>query len=627
MSWTNRLYETYEQCVSKQQGENAMTPVAHMNASAQIEITLNEEGEFLDAVEVSKDQARTLIPVTEASAGRSSGIAPHALCDTLSYVAGDFALYCDNEKQKKTAERKYESYIENLKKWSESEYTHSKVRSICSYLMEKTLIADLIQKEIVVLNEEQLFDKKKINGQPYEKALVRFRVIDWDSERDGTWEDDSLIRAYTEYYLSMQQGIMDVCYLTGRRAAISENHPKGIVASDYGAKLVSANDAQGYTYRGRFHNAREAYSLSYEGSQKIHSALTWLVKNNGAYIGTQDKRMFICWNPKGKETPGIMDEFGLEKSEDIVDSGIDYRKKLRKMFLGYQEKFDESDSVIVMALDAATTGRLSITYYQELNANEFFRRMIDWGETCNWWFLRTNEQRKLYSAVETPIFKRIVECAYGRERERERERFIEVDDRVLKEQTQRLVKCMLEKQRIPLDLVQALTLRASTPMAYSYLNRERVLSTACAVIRKYHYEKGDMKKGELENMKLDLENRDRSYLFGRLLAVYEYVEKQTYEKGESRETNAIRMQSAYMNHPMQTWMNLENQVKIYFEKLHPGNRERCKKLISEIVCLLEEEDTCRLNQSLKETYLLGYYLQRKELYTKKIEEKEEFENE
>ena len=32
--------------------------------------------------------------------------------------------------------------------------------------------------------------------------------------------------------------------ITGKTGPVSENHPKGIVASDYGAKLVSANDNQ-----------------------------------------------------------------------------------------------------------------------------------------------------------------------------------------------------------------------------------------------------------------------------------------------------------------------------------------------------------------------------------------------
>ena len=119
--------------------------------------------------------------------------------------------------------------------------------------------------------------------------------------------------------------------------------------------------------------------------------------------------------------------------------------------------------MIVIALDAATTGRLSVTYYHELAASDFLNRIIEWGNTCSWLFLKLNSQKKPYHTIETPTFFRIVECAYGRQKGN----FLEADDKVLKEQTQRLVKCMLEKQQIPLDLIRVLTHRASTPMAYS----------------------------------------------------------------------------------------------------------------------------------------------------------------
>ena len=101
MSWMSQLYKTYEQNIGKGQGpDTGLTPVAHMNANAQIEITLGREGSFLSATIIDKEDSATLIPVTEASAGRSSGIAPHALSDMLPYIAGDFSEYCDSEMQK-----------------------------------------------------------------------------------------------------------------------------------------------------------------------------------------------------------------------------------------------------------------------------------------------------------------------------------------------------------------------------------------------------------------------------------------------------------------------------------------------------------------------------------------------
>ena len=107
------------------------------------------------------------------------------------------------------------------------------------------------------------------------------------------------------------------------------------------------------------------------------------------------------------------------------------------------------------------------------------------------------------------------------------------------------------------------------------------------------------------------------------MAVLEKVERITYDAGENREPNAIRLQSAYVNHPLKTWMILEETIKPYFQKLTPGSREYYKRLISEITEKFCEEEPSVLNQGLKETYLLGYYLQRSELNKKKDENKEE----
>lgn len=627
MSWMKQLVATYENNIGRQgKAEVQITPIAHMYANAQIEIILDADGNFKNATSaIEKDKAATLIPVTEASAGRSSGAAPHPLSDTLSYIAGDYAAYCKSEKEKRSAECKFQLYRENLKKWAESQYSHPKVKAVYQYLSQKETISDLIKAGLIGLKEDGTFEEQKINGQPYEKALVRFKVQGDGQETDCTWEDSSLIKAYTRYYLEAQPGKKDICYFQGEERAISVNHPKGIVASDYGAKLVSANDNQGYTYRGRFQNAEQACALSYEASQKVHSALTWLAKKQGVSIGKKDKRTFICWNPQGKRVPSVFGEFGMEDGEEDTEElnlEIPYRKKLIKTFQGYKDQFDNVDSVIVMGLDAATTGRLSITYYHELAASDFLDRILYWGETCSWYFLKFTPQKRPYYAEEMPTFQRIIKCAFGRERKQGEKSSIEVEDKVLKEQTQRLVKCMIEQQPVPYDIVHALKFRASAPMAYSGVNRERVLSTACALISKYYYEK-NQKEREWREMKLNLENHDRSYLFGRLLAVCEHVEKITYDKGEYRDPNAIRLQSTYVNHPMQTWKILEGLLNPYFQKLKPGSKEYYKGLLSSIVMAFETEDIKVLNQELSETYLLGYYLQRAELNKKKDDKKEE----
>lgn len=74
---------------------------SHSTFNAQIEVMLDEEGNFLGSKKLDKGpDIVTIIPVTEDSAARSSGIAPHPLCDKLCYVAGDYALYTGDQKKK-----------------------------------------------------------------------------------------------------------------------------------------------------------------------------------------------------------------------------------------------------------------------------------------------------------------------------------------------------------------------------------------------------------------------------------------------------------------------------------------------------------------------------------------------
>lgn len=119
-------------------------------------------------------------------------------------------------------------------------------------------------------------------------------------------------------------------------------------------------------------------------------------------------------------------------------------------------------------------------------------------------------------------------------------------------------------------------------------------------------------------MILDDTNHDRSYLFGRLLAIAEYAEASTYDRTDGdRETNAIRLQAAFVNHPFKTWANIELALNPYFQKHSAGNRVRLKKMLTDIFSAIEDKDGAALDRPLTEDYLLGYYLQKKDLYTSK----------
>lgn len=179
----------------------------------------------------------------------------------------------------------------------------------------------------------------------------------------------------------------------------------------------------------------------------------------------------------------------------------------------------------------------------------------------------------------------------------------------------------MDRGHIPLDIVKALSHRASNPQRFSSpAVREEILATACAVIRKYRY---DVYKEECA-MEFDPSKDDISFQFGRLLAVLEKVERTPTITVRPGQPNAIRLQSIYCQRPLHTAGMLEKQLeRAYFPRLaKPAFRAYYKNLIGEIMEKIYAKPKESWNAPLKETYLMGYYLQRKDLYTKKEKSEE-----
>ena len=88
-------------------------------------------------------------------------------------------------------------------------------------------------------------------------------------------------------------------------------------------------------------------------------------------------------------------------------------------------------------------------------------------------------------------------------------------------------------------------------------------------------------------MALDSSKQDRSYQFGRLLAVMEKVERDTYTDNENREPNAIRQMSVFCRRPMYVAANLEKQLEqAYLPRLRPGSRVLPSALFDMFISIL-----------------------------------------
>ena len=88
--------------------------------------------------------------------------------------------------------------------------------------------------------------------------------------------------------------------VTGKTANIASNHPKNIRYPGDGAKLISSNDKEGFTYLGRFTTDSEACGIGIEVTQKAHSALRWLIERQGSRDGEQ---AVVAWAVSGADVP------------------------------------------------------------------------------------------------------------------------------------------------------------------------------------------------------------------------------------------------------------------------------------------------------------------------------------
>lgn len=625
MPWLLNLYETYnanEVEIGKirmnQFGKKyTLIPEAHTTQNAHVEVAITEDGEFHTASVIEKDNANTLIPSTIDSASRAgAAVYPYPLHDKLSYVAGDFVDYGG----KIGKENPFDVYIRQLGEWANSTNSHPTIQSIYKYLLKKSLISDLVNEKILFLDENDMLiegwkkeyetihgDKPKIfsvvtGGQ--HATFVRFHVHSTDRIIDKPWTDKSLFKSFTEFY-KKQVGNEDICYVTGKISPSTDKHANKIRHAADKAKLISGNDTSGFTFRGKFNKSDEVASIGYEVSQKAHNALRWLIDKQGKMI---DQRVFLIWGNNLIEIADIQDntydlvvQMGWEEPETKVSATTNqaFAKEFSNAVDGYRHNLNSDAKINVLVMDSATTGRMGVLYYRNMNNELYFDRLKKWHTSCTWRHHFRDKHTKQYMGyIGAPSTKDIAFAAYGSH----------ASDKLVKSLMERMLPSILEEREIPIDIVKSAISRASNPVSMENWEWQKTLSIACALI--------NQKEGI--DVGLDRNNDDRDYLFGRLLAVADVLERSALDKADKRTTNAIRYMNAFSQHPARTWATIQNSLQPYEAKLG-GRAIRYTRIIDEIGSKIKMEDFN--DKPLSGKYLLGLYSQRYELY-KKSEEKD-----
>jgi CRISPR-associated protein Csd1 len=614
--WQN-LAESYSQKAEALKSTYPLSTTSISNKADYIAvIVIDGKGNFCSSHKIEKKSNATnkspenppvniTIPVTEESLGRSSGISPHPVFDQYEYLKGRGKKF-DGYTNKKG--ERVEGYFEKLKAFAESKFATEQVKAIYQYVSKRTIASDL----------------SEIN--PKDKTNIVFQVEIPGFSQKKVWEDEAFFDGWHQYYLAIKgekKETQSLDYITGTVQSIATSHPKKISNASANSKLVSDNDDKNYTFRGKFNKSSEALSVGYETTQKAHQFLRYLINDRGYYCGEQVILSFTICSTENTLPPPLHDTMRIwdilqesqtkTKSDTQIalraETGFDYAEALKKSLagFGYGKALEQHAKTAVIALDAATTGRLSITFYRELDQTEYLEKIAAWHHGCKWnQKLWDKENEKYVPYIGAPSVDKIIAVVYGKPRGGKDESYTKIK----KSARERLLRCIFDGASLPTDYVVSAVRRASNPLGiikddkFDRNGFEQISSTACALIRKYYQQRSE------EDYKLSIENdrKDRDYLYGRLLGAADKLEEYALFKKEKGRivTAAIRHMQTFAQRPFRTWQTIHSCLNPYIQTVKGGFAFNEIQVVMNQFAVEDYETDTPLNGS----YLIGYYHER-----------------
>ena len=587
MSWMQKLYRTYNE-IEKNPNlsdleKEKLAPLWHSPQTAHIQITLDGDGNFLGA-KILTDKPIIMLPVTESSEGRTSGLAPHALADSLQYIAKDLGLTYQKEvitetegkngKKKKTKTKQedliFNLYADQLDKWCVT-IDNKKVLAIQKYVHKGTVLADLVKEKIIPVDdngelltnwiERENKDKQKpelfnVLTKEQGKFEIRKALVVWSVQIPGdfvpeTCKDKEVQKSWGNYY---QQTLKSqFCTITGNEQKIRESHPAKLLYSGDKAKLISSNDKEGFTYLGRFEEANQATTISAEVSHKAHAALRWLIDRQTT--ARNNEQVTVAWAISGKPIPSPMkdisteldwtdidnwdisavenpDEAAVQRLPENSEASPDWSVNIgraaaqiiKKKLHGYQAELKAHEQISLIMLDSATPGRMALTYYQEFLPVDYFANLDAWIDDFSWYHRYSIEQPNAKkSDKKKTLWAFVPPSPYSIA---EAVYGKSLSDTLKKQLYARLLPVIAGGTSVPIpeDLVRQSFQAACNPNGCENWEWQRNIGVACALYKGWRARHYDLSQRRTYPMSLDTENRSRDYLYGRLIAQAESME-------------------------------------------------------------------------------------------------------
>lgn len=584
----NVLADYYQELVEKNKGVNVpgwqIKKVGH-------ELLINKEGELLDIVSTAYEEEQivkgkpkkvklvkeVLVPHIDRS---GSGMNPIFLCDTPEYILG--VSQKDDEKKRKKKLNSMKELCQEILKEQED-------------FLAKALLNFYKRWDLKIANEHSKIHKHLDNKDFLTSNLI-FRL---DETNEYLHEDLNLQNIWNNHLKKEAEGIT-LCSISGNHEEIARLHPKikGLYGGQAaGGSLISYN-SRAFEYFGKVDG-----SISPISEQVAHayaSALTWLLKRENKHISQMGNVAVLFWSKTGNQTSdNMVDMLFNPKNDEVKTLAGFFEKMIRGDYPTDVEKELESD-YYVLGL-APNNARISIKFFMSNTVGYFFENIEDHFSNLDIVGPPDKKTLTIRDLLSETINKNS-------------------NDKNPKEDLSiGLVKAILEKHNYPIELVYATISRMRAEIhgddktAQYAINYRRMAIIRAYLIRNINYTK------EKITVALNKEWDNTAYLLGRLFATYEKIQEDA--PGGNATIKGSYFSSASTT-PASIFPNVTKSGELYLGKMNEGSKIYFSRIIGEIMNLLPAKHYPKnLAFDEQNIFILGYYHQRQDLFTKKDEVK------
>ena len=546
-------------------------------------LVISEDGALRSVEDLRELDGKSLRPrklPVPAAEKKASGIKANFLWDTTSYVLGQ-----DNKGNQERADRCHAAFIELLKNWCDTD--DSGLKAVLLFL-DSGKAAEVIDRDdwAEISGSNLVFRLDGVPGFIHERPAAR---QSWEACLASRGQDD-----------------LGQCLVSGLgQQPIARLHPsiKGVRdAQSSGASIVSFNLAA-------FGSYGKEQSFNAPVSQKVAfaytTALNALLDRNSRQKIIIGDTTYVFWAKKATVAEKIFANlFDPQESEeepterDDQKTTQDIHGLLRAIRDGrkptdFMPELNEDVSFYILGL-APNAARLSIRFWQETSLGDLL-------EKIGRYYRELNIVRQYDSEPEFPsLWRLLVQTAT-----------LGKSENISPVLAGGLTRAMLTGQPYPQNLLSAVLERIRAEHNVTYYR--------AALIKAYLLRNIRMEEVPVS---FDPERTDQPYVLGRLFAVIEKAQEEAVP-GTSATVKDRYLTSAAATPSLVFHLLLKNQTnhiaKLRKDPERKGRAVYLDRMTQDIISLFDDYPKTQSPEQ-QGLFMIGYYHQRKDFFTKKNQE-------